>query len=153
LQNVPLFGLSRPKNPSQTWVQFGSKTAQTPGKTKIWQIPESKTSQPHSLFRLICKTSIPGSNPGGASNFILQATADVAFSAAVSAVTSFLTGFNVSFTPSDGDHHLGNLDVRLSTNLLNPTTARVTATFGLRDWNGNWDDRYEGRVFFAVVGE
>ena len=82
-----------------------------------------------------------------------QATADVTFSAAVSAATSILTGFNVSFTPSDGDHHLGNLDVRLSTSLLNPTTARVTATFGLRDWSGDWDDQYEGQVFFAAVGE
>ena len=53
---------------AKTWVQIGSKTAQTPGKTRIWQIPESKTSQPHSLSCLICKTSIPGSNPGGASN-------------------------------------------------------------------------------------
>ena len=31
-------------------------------------MPESKTSQPHSLSCLVCKTSIPGSNPGGASN-------------------------------------------------------------------------------------
>ena len=54
--------------PRETWVQRGSKTAQTGGKTRVWQIPESKTSQPHSLSRLICKTSIPGSNPGGASN-------------------------------------------------------------------------------------
>ena len=55
------------KRSAQTRVQPGSKTAQTPGKTRVWQIPESKTSQPHSLSRLICKTSIPGSNPGGAS--------------------------------------------------------------------------------------
>jgi hypothetical protein len=32
--------------------------------------PESKTSQPHRLFRRICKTSIPGSNPGGASKIL-----------------------------------------------------------------------------------
>ena len=82
-----------------------------------------------------------------------QATADVPLAAAVTAATSFLTGFNVAFTASDGDHHLGNLDVRLGTSLLNPTTARVTATFGLRDWSGDWDDQYEGQIFFAVVGE
>jgi hypothetical protein len=29
----------------------------------------------------------------------------------------------------------------------------VTATFGLRDASGKWDDRYEGTVFFSVVGE
>ena len=55
------------KTSTETWVQFGSKTAQTPGKTRVWQIPESKTSQQDSLSCLICKTSIPGSNPGGAS--------------------------------------------------------------------------------------
>lgn len=36
---------------------------------------------------------------------------------------------------------------------IDPTTVRVTATYGLRDWSGNWDDDYEGTVFFAVVGE
>jgi hypothetical protein len=29
--------------------QHGSKTAQTPGKTKVWQIPESKTIQQDRL--------------------------------------------------------------------------------------------------------
>jgi hypothetical protein len=49
------------------WVQIGSKTAQTPGKTRVWQIPEGKASQQHRFPCEICKTSIPGSNPGGAS--------------------------------------------------------------------------------------
>ena len=55
---------------TKTWVQRGSKTAQTPGKTRVWQISESKTSQLHSFSCPICKTSIPGSNPGGASNLL-----------------------------------------------------------------------------------
>jgi hypothetical protein len=29
----------------------------------------------------------------------------------------------------------------------------VRATFGLRDWSGEWDDKYEGVVRFAVVAE
>jgi hypothetical protein len=44
------------------------------------------------------------------------------------------------------------MDVRLDT-AVTGSTVRVTATFGLRDWSGNWDDRYEGQVFFTVVGE
>ena len=77
---------------------------------------------------------------------------DVTFSGPLSQATAILTGLSASFSPSDGDHHLGNLDVRLNST-LNSATVRVTATFGLRDWSGDWDDQYEGQVFFAVVGE
>lgn len=78
---------------------------------------------------------------------------DVAMPAAITSATALLTGFNVQFSSNDGDHHLGNLDVRLAASLLNSTNVRVTATFGLRDWSGTWDDRYEGQIFFSVVGE
>src|SRR5262249_49918013 len=50
-----------------TWDQLGSISAQTPGKTRVWQTPESRESQQLSQPCEICKTSIPGSNPGGAS--------------------------------------------------------------------------------------
>jgi hypothetical protein len=53
--------------PPRTSVQLQSTSAQTPGKTEEHQSPESKTSQQDSESREICKTSIPGSNPGGAS--------------------------------------------------------------------------------------
>ena len=82
-----------------------------------------------------------------------QMTADVTMPVTVAAVTALLTGFNVQFSSNDGDHHLGNLDVRLAAAMLTGTSIRVTATFGLRDWSGTWDDNYEGQVFFAVVGE
>jgi hypothetical protein len=42
--------------------------AQTPRKTEEHQRPKSKTNQQDRELREICKTSIPGSNPGGASN-------------------------------------------------------------------------------------
>ena len=82
-----------------------------------------------------------------------QSTGDVTLDGPVTTATAVLTGFNVQFSSNDGDHHLGNLDVRLDAAMLTSTTVRVTATFGLRDWSGTWDDRYEGQVFFAVVGE
>ena len=69
---------------------------------------------------------------------------------------ALLTGFNAAFSPSDGDHHLGNLDIRLSVRFLTPTPStlvEVTAILGLRDWSGEWDDKYEGVVRFAVVAE
>jgi hypothetical protein len=51
----------------KTWEQLGNNIARTPGKRTQHGGPESKTSQPHRLFCRVCKTSIPGSNPGGAS--------------------------------------------------------------------------------------
>jgi hypothetical protein len=77
---------------------------------------------------------------------------DVTFPMTLTQAAAILTGMDVRFSPSEGDHHLGNLDVRLN-NTVNANTVRVTATFGLRDWSGTWDDKYEGQIFFAVVGE
>lgn len=82
-----------------------------------------------------------------------QSTRDVTFPSAVSSASAVLTGFNVQFSSNDGDHHLGNLDVRLRADLLTGTSVRITATFGLRDWSGSWDDKYEGQIFFSVIGE
>jgi hypothetical protein len=81
-----------------------------------------------------------------------SAFSDVMFPSAVSEAAAILTGVVATFSSADGDHHFGNLDVRLNST-VNGTTVRVTATLGLRDWSGNWDDRYEGEVFFAVVAE
>jgi len=78
---------------------------------------------------------------------------DVVLSTPVTQAVAILTGFNVSYAPADGDHHLGDLDVRLSSAAPSGATVRVTATYGLRDWSGNWDDRYEGTIFFSVIAE
>jgi hypothetical protein len=51
-------------------VQLQSTNAQTPGETEEHQRPESKTNQQLAEPNEICKTSIPGSNPGGASKFL-----------------------------------------------------------------------------------
>lgn len=75
------------------------------------------------------------------------------FPTPVTQAIAILTGFDVQFTRSDGDHHLGLLNVRLTT--APPVGAAVTVTvdFDLRDWSGNRDDAYEGEVLFSVVGE
>jgi hypothetical protein len=78
---------------------------------------------------------------------------DVTLPGAVGSASAVLTGFNVQFSSNDGDRYLGNLDVRLSASLLTGTSVRVTATFGLRDWSGTWDDNYEGQIFFSVIGD
>ena len=77
---------------------------------------------------------------------------DINFTNAPTQATAIMTGFKAAFSKSDGDHELGNLDIRLDTTIIG-AVVRVKATFGLRDWSGSWDDRYEGEVFFAVIGE
>ena len=78
---------------------------------------------------------------------------NVTMPSAVTQATAILTGFIVEFSHGD-DHHLGQLDVQVQV-VGNPsgTNVPVQITYGLRDWSGNWDDQYDGTVFFAVVGE
>ena len=52
----------------RTCVRFTSVNALTTGNTKSQQTAAGKTGQQESQPWAICKTSIPGSNPGGASN-------------------------------------------------------------------------------------
>lgn len=67
--------------------------------------------------------------------------------------TAILSGFVVEFSHGD-DHHLGQLDVQVQVaGAPSGTNVPVRITYGLRDWSGNWDDQYDGTVFFAVVGE
>lgn len=65
-----------------------------------------------------------------------------------------LTGFLVEFSGGN-DHHLGQLDIQVNvpTNGINGAQVQVQATIGLRDWSGNWDDQYDGQVFFTVIGD
>lgn len=60
--------------------------------------------------------------------------------------TAILNGFEVGFSPRD-DHHLGNVEVRLEAAIdpLAPRRVNVTATFGLRDWSGGWDDKTKAK--------
>jgi hypothetical protein len=79
---------------------------------------------------------------------------NVTFSGNVKQAFAILTGADFGFSKNGGDHHLGqvNLEVTASTQQNSPTVA-VTATLGVRDWSGNFDDPYEGIVHFAVVAE
>ena len=82
----------------------------------------------------------------------VQQTEDIVFTNPITKVATILTGMNVEFSHGN-DHHLGNLQVSVNGLILNSTTVRVTATFGLRDWSGDWDDDYDGQILFSVIGE
>jgi hypothetical protein len=78
-------------------------------------------------------------------------TKDIAFPSVVARAFAVLTGTTFGFSPND-DHHLGSVDIKVDAAVLG-TTVRVTATFGVRDWSGDWDDDYEGDVHFAVLAD
>ena len=78
---------------------------------------------------------------------------NVTMPAAVTQATAILTGFIAEFSHGD-DHHIGQLDVQVQVaSAPAGTTVPVRITYGLRDWSGDWDDDFDGTVFFAVVGE
>lgn len=81
-------------------------------------------------------------------------TTSVTFPSPVTQAMAILTGFIAEFSNGD-DHHLGQLDVQVivPSGGVNATNVTVNVTYGLRDWSGNWDDRYDGQVFFAVIAE
>jgi hypothetical protein len=78
----------------------------------------------------------------------------VTFPAPVTTATAILTGFIAEFSHGD-DHHLGQLEVQVQVPAdgINGQNVQVQILYGLRDWSGDWDDAYDGTVFFAVVGE
>jgi hypothetical protein len=61
-----------------------------------------------------------------------------------------ITGYTAQFLPDD--HHLGQFRVQLNPSIID-NTVTVAATFGLRDWSGDWDDDYTGTVNFIVLAE
>jgi hypothetical protein len=78
----------------------------------------------------------------------------VTFGSAVTQAAALLTGFVCEYSGGD-DHHLGQLDIQVAVPGGGISGANITVqvTYGLRDWSGNWDDRYDGQIFFAVVGD
>ena len=81
-------------------------------------------------------------------------TTTVVMPSSVTKATAILTGFLAEYS-GNNDHHLGQIDVQVAVppGGVNGTAVTVNITYGLRDWSGNWDDQYDGTVFFSVIGE
>src|SRR5262252_5554086 len=82
---------------------------------------------------------------------------DVPFT--VAGATAVIEGMDVEFA-NRNDHHLGRLQVFLSTEVTGAGTNRVIvrANFGLRDWSGgssgdtlNGDDAIKGTIQYSVL--
>jgi hypothetical protein len=80
--------------------------------------------------------------------------ATVIFPTEVKTATALLTGFIAEFS-AHNDHHLGQLDIQIAVARggIKGRNVEVKATLGLRDWSGEWDDMYDGQIFFAVLAE
>jgi hypothetical protein len=75
----------------------------------------------------------------------------IIFPTAVQTAAVGLTGYTVAYGDNN-DHHVGLMDVQID-GAINDNVVTVTATLGLRDWSGNWDDTYFGNIEFAVLAE
>jgi hypothetical protein len=79
-------------------------------------------------------------------------TVTVTMPAAVTQATAILNGFIAEYSGGD-DHHLGQLNIQVSVAAINGANVAVSVQLGLRDWSDNWDDGYDGEVFFTVIGQ
>ncbi len=73
------------------------------------------------------------------------------FARQVNAAVAGIVGYSVAFSPND-DHNVGKVQIEVDT-AINGNTVMVTASLGLRDWSGDWDDNYQGRIEFAVLAD
>src|SRR4249919_576834 len=81
-----------------------------------------------------------------------QVQQHIGYDAPVTSAIAILRGFEAAYLPQT-DHHLGNLQAEVETILdpADPRLVHVTVTLGLRDWSGNWDDSYYGRVEYTLI--
>ena len=73
------------------------------------------------------------------------------FARPVLTATAGLVGYLAEFSGGN-DHHVGQLQVKVETQIVD-NTVTVNATYGLRDWSGNWDDQYDGNINFVVIAD
>lgn len=69
----------------------------------------------------------------------------------VTTAVAGIAGFSTGFGPTS-DRRLGLLDIG-AVSSIDANTVSVDITFGLRDWSGDWDDRYSGVVDVVIVAE
>jgi hypothetical protein len=60
-----------------------------------------------------------------------------------------VAGFDVSY--SGEDHHLGQLQIRVTSLTVTGPSVTVEVTYVLRDVSGNIDDDYQGDVDMLVI--
>jgi len=82
------------------------------------------------------------------------AEATISFPRAVLRAAAGINGYSATFGDED-DHELGRLIVEVNSEINpdNPNEVIVRGSFGLRDWSGEWDDRYSGNIQYVLLAE
>ncbi|HYR28967.1 MAG TPA: hypothetical protein VEU30_10915, partial [Thermoanaerobaculia bacterium] len=62
-----------------------------------------------------------------------------------------ITGYSVQFGEDD-ESNVGRIVLRV-THQIEGSTVKVEAYLGIRDWSGEWDDRYGGHINVLVMAE
>src|SRR5258707_1316466 len=75
----------------------------------------------------------------------------IIFSRNVNTAAVGITGYKVGYVQGH-DRPMGSIEIRVES-ITTANVVTVTATLGLRDWSGNWDDAYQGTIEFAVIAE
>lgn len=83
----------------------------------------------------------------------IGAQASFTFPRRVLRATVGMAGYAAAF--EGDDHHLGRLTVELRSSIDAADDTRVTVdgSFALRDWSGEFDDDYSGRIDYVVLAE
>ena len=74
------------------------------------------------------------------------------FTKSVTQAVAALAGTQFGFSQQGDDHHLGQVNIRLST-AIDDDVVTVVGTFGVHDWSNNFDDYYDGTVQFVLFAE
>jgi hypothetical protein len=85
-----------------------------------------------------------GSGPRTASQAVI-------FPRPVDRVAVGIVGYSVAFG-DHSDHAVGRVQIQVEST-ISDNVVTVTATLGLRDFSGSWDDDYQGTVDFAVLAD
>jgi hypothetical protein len=89
----------------------------------------------------------------GPANGLVVIPQTVSFAQPVRNAVAVITGWDVGFSNSD-DHHLGRQIVAVGiVGATSGTQLQVCIAYGLRDYSGDFDDKFEGDIRFAVLGE
>jgi hypothetical protein len=89
----------------------------------------------------------------GPANGLVVLVKPVMFAQPVRNAVAVITGWDVGFSNSN-DHDFGRQIVAVG--IVGPTEGtqmQVCIAYGLRDFSGDFDDKFEGDIRFAVLGE
>jgi hypothetical protein len=139
--------------PASAALQIVTGTVNFPPHSGLTAIPSGIPQDCFPFFQsLIPPLSKPLSGPPPYGLVVLE-TLPVTFAQPVSNAVAVITGWDVEFSNGD-DHYFGRQIVAAGTVVKREgTQLYVCIAYGLRDFSGVWDDKFEGNIRYAVLVE